>query len=120
MEDRKQQGDRVWHYEYDAWGRLKKETDPASQSKSYQYDKFDRAIHITQANNVAQQITYAAHTDQTQVTKLEIGSQIVGQRDVDGLGRPLELRRGASNRACLLYTSPSPRDREKSRMPSSA
>ena len=24
------------------------------------------------------------------------------------------------NKACLLYTSPSPRDREKSRMPSSA
>ena len=26
----------------------------------------------------------------------------------------------ASNRDCLLYTSPSPRDRQKSRMPSSA
>ena len=26
----------------------------------------------------------------------------------------------ASNAACLLYTSPSPRDRQKSRMPSSA
>ena len=26
----------------------------------------------------------------------------------------------ASSRACLLYTSPSPRDRQKSRMPSSA
>ena len=25
-----------------------------------------------------------------------------------------------SNKACLLYTSPSPRDRQKSRMPSSA
>jgi YD repeat-containing protein len=104
LEDKKQQGDRVWHYEYDAWGRLKKETDPASQSKSYQYDKFDRAIHITQANNVAQQITYAAHTDQTQVTKLQIGSQTVGQRDVDGLGRPLALRRGASSQASLAWT----------------
>ena len=26
----------------------------------------------------------------------------------------------AMNKACLLYTSPSPRDRQKSRMPSSA
>ena len=26
----------------------------------------------------------------------------------------------AHNRSCLLYTSPSPRDRQKSRMPSSA
>ena len=29
-------------------------------------------------------------------------------------------RAGARNRICLLYTSPSPRDRQKSRMPSSA
>ena len=29
-------------------------------------------------------------------------------------------RQRARNRACLLYTSPSPRDRQKSRMPSSA
>ena len=27
---------------------------------------------------------------------------------------------GRINRSCLLYTSPSPRDRQKSRMPSSA
>ena len=26
----------------------------------------------------------------------------------------------SNNKSCLLYTSPSPRDREKSRMPSSA
>ena len=30
------------------------------------------------------------------------------------------IARGAVVRACLLYTSPSPRDRQKSRMPSSA
>ena len=29
-------------------------------------------------------------------------------------------RRRSERRACLLYTSPSPRDRQKSRMPSSA
>ena len=28
--------------------------------------------------------------------------------------------KGRNNRGCLLYTSPSPRDRQKSRMPSSA
>ena len=32
----------------------------------------------------------------------------------------LELRRKDQNSHCLLYTSPSPRDRQKSRMPSSA
>ena len=30
------------------------------------------------------------------------------------------VRLGASIKVCLLYTSPSPRDRQKSRMPSSA
>ena len=32
----------------------------------------------------------------------------------------LEEWRCAVDKACLLYTSPSPRDRQKSRMPSSA
>ena len=31
-----------------------------------------------------------------------------------------EVKAGAYTRSCLLYTSPSPRDRQKSRMPSSA
>ena len=35
----------------------------------------------------------------------------------DGVGTKLEL---AQTVGCLLYTSPSPRDRQKSRMPSSA
>ena len=42
---------------------------------------------------------------------------IGGQADViDGEGRPI----GEMSMPCLLYTSPSPRDRQKSRMPSSA
>ena len=41
-----------------------------------------------------------------------------------GIDAPLEIKviRGelARHKNCLLYTSPSPRDRQKSRMPSSA
>ncbi|PKQ75539.1 sugar-binding protein [Aeromonas sobria] len=109
LETKKQQGNRIWSYEYDAWGRLKNEIDPAGQFQSYQYDKFDRAINIMQTNNVAQKITYAVHTDQTQVTKLQIGSQTVGLREIDGLGRPIALFRGASNQASLawMYTDSS-------------
>ena len=44
---------------------------------------------------------------------LEIG----GYRDITGLGR---TKRPNTPNTCLLYTSPSPRDRQKSRMPSSA
>ena len=32
----------------------------------------------------------------------------------------LQSKHGITKPACLLYTSPSPRDRQKSRMPSSA
>ena len=35
-------------------------------------------------------------------------------------GAPEEKARGITISTCLLYTSPSPRDRQKSRMPSSA
>ena len=36
------------------------------------------------------------------------------------LRRFLEIAMGSASEVCLLYTSPSPRDRQKSRMPSSA
>ena len=52
------------------------------------------------------------HRDE--VDRLQIRSANVGQ--LARLGWP-EIE---SNTACLLYTSPSPRDRQKSRMPSSA
>ena len=41
---------------------------------------------------------------------------IMGRNTFDSIGRPLPNRINI----CLLYTSPSPRDRQKSRMPSSA
>ena len=36
------------------------------------------------------------------------------------IGKRVEIERGPQVSICLLYTSPSPRDRQKSRMPSSA
>ena len=42
-----------------------------------------------------------------------IGSPDPYDKQIDGMG-------GATSSTCLLYTSPSPRDRQKSRMPSSA
>ena len=35
-------------------------------------------------------------------------------------GREIQVQFITQNNSCLLYTSPSPRDRQKSRMPSSA
>ena len=57
-----------------------------------------------------------------------MGSAMVPSGASTGIHEALELRDGDAKRyggkgvlkACLLYTSPSPRDRQKSRMPSSA
>ena len=48
----------------------------------------------------------------------QIGEVIMGQVLAAGAGQ--NPARQAMMKACLLYTSPSPRDRQKSRMPSSA
>ena len=52
---------------------------------------------------------------------VEMADEAIESTAIDGLqgtelmGRPLRI-----NKACLLYTSPSPRDKRQSRMPSSA
>ena len=46
---------------------------------------------------------------------VDYGKQLAGLTSI-----PLDTARLAPQVACLLYTSPSPRDRQKSRMPSSA
>ena len=55
---------------------------------------------------------------------LATGKKLVVAPDVDKQRIVIESKTGAlelwDGRACLLYTSPSPRDRQKSRMPSSA
>ena len=45
---------------------------------------------------------------------------MLDQLDLAPGQRVLEIGAGTGYNACLLYTSPSPRDRQKSRMPSSA
>ena len=50
---------------------------------------------------------------------------VVGRQILDSRGNPtvevdVTLADGSFGRACLLYTSPSPRDKRQSRMPSSA
>ena len=50
---------------------------------------------------------------------LAIGVQIINAQSFDTSNLNFNGFTGVNN-ACLLYTSPSPRDRQKSRMPSSA
>ena len=52
-------------------------------------------------------------------TQHQLLERTASERVADGLGAGVHDHRGALV-ACLLYTSPSPRDRTRSRMPSSA
>ena len=54
--------------------------------------------------------------------KKDIGRDIglAGSKDILKQEIFLDVELGELNISCLLYTSPSPRDRQKSRMPSSA
>ena len=45
---------------------------------------------------------------------VHLGSQVLGRQLLSSYSKPIETK------TCLLYTSPSPRDRTRSRMPSSA
>ena len=52
--------------------------------------------------------------------KVKDQSSALFLKDIDGVGWPELIVPIADRELCLLYTSPSPRDRQKSRMPSSA
>ena len=56
---------------------------------------------------------------QLQAGKLQIAPLVIEDLDAD-IAKPARPVQCRALRACLLYTSPSPRDRQKSRMPSSA
>ena len=47
-------------------------------------------------------------------------SRIMLEKDITKEEVAKALKKMPNNKSCLLYTSPSPRDRQKSRMPSSA
>ena len=58
-------------------------------------------------------VTQAVHDNLNANANIQVG-------DVDvGIGNPVPVAGGPFD-VCLLYTSPSPRDRQRSRMPSSA
>ena len=81
-----------------------------------------RAEVVGEASNAAQALAWLAEHD-CDLLLLDIG--MPGK---DGVALATELNRRArpptivfvTAHACLLYTSPSPRDRTRSRMPSSA
>ena len=62
----------------------------------------------------------ASETDKYFLQRWEIDSWIQQTSSTSGLDYVQSTTKDTSLTICLLYTSPSPRDRQKSRMPSSA
>ena len=69
-------------------------------------------------NNIIDEAISSAANDQQVLAT--IGSYEIQTKSLRRLINGLELDNKAVDGYCLLYTSPSPRDRQKSRMPSSA
>ena len=80
-------------------------------NRIYVGTKFERLLEVTNLNN------YSCENCQLEIldANLETAKLILG--DLDKL---IRLPVSVTSRCCLLYTSPSPRDRTRSRMPSSA
>ena len=79
-------------------------------------------MSLSVLNNIASlaaqnQLTITNANLQKALFQLSSGSRINSGAD-DAAG--LAIADGLQGNICLLYTSPSPRDRQKSRMPSSA
>ena len=72
-----------------------------------------RVIKNNFANIGINEIDFLYNTEAT----LKLG---INLKDWDGIGTQFYSPVQPSETTCLLYTSPSPRDRQKSRMPSSA
>ena len=70
-------------------------------------------------NKLADAMIPYLRTNGIQYTRHKIGPN-VGQSIRDSNAGYYDLHLALHSNACLLYTSPSPRDRQKSRMPSSA
>ena len=68
----------------------------------------------------------AGRTDLSDPEKIELAiiekylPQMLGRDEIEAIAKTVIAEVGADNPNCLLYTSPSPRDKRQSRMPSSA
>ena len=80
------------------------------------WDEEPRDLALTVANNQ----TFEAPLSDFSIQFLTCNSDIRSECNVEESASLISLTGQMGNSTCLLYTSPSPRDRQKSRMPSSA
>ena len=102
--------------------------DPASMSLDPQYDSLvaDLAYGLEEMPSISSDLTTIEEFDQESTDNLpdlasaKYNMPRQGQRPKKRRLPLLPMNKRGDAKDCLLYTSPSPRDRQKSRMPSSA
>ena len=77
-----------------------------------------RLVSIINTNTAAIKVVIGSAPDATEI-HMAGGERLSVEKDI-GANITVELAAGGPVNACLLYTSPSPRDATLSRMPSSA
>ena len=96
------------------------------QSPMTQTKDLDLEMGIIKATSIILAIAlchFTGATSQAQTAKVKIGSPMPDFKLKDFRGKEFsstEFKNKSTIAVCLLYTSPSPRDRTRSRMPSSA
>ena len=65
-------------------------------------------------------IVFSAPNIEVPANYSQVAADIIAQKYFRKAGVPVFLKKVEEENVCLLYTSPSPRDRQKCRMPSSA
>ena len=85
----------------------------ATKTRNHRYKLFDHYVYINGGKRSDSTTEYNAPNLDPEAATMLVKSNI------DAILRHTAQRHGLG-KACLLYTSPSPRDRQKSRMPSSA
>ena len=99
---------------------------PATDAGQQWWDRGSVRIDRDGFRTVLSRFTPAATDDGDQpagelyVMQLDCAQDLYRDKQVNGLPRFRAQWQPAGDDGCLLYTSPSPRDRQKSRMPSSA
>ena len=91
----------------------------ASESTKLEFSVRDYSIKIERLEMSLQETETKIHADESTIQNLE-ASLAASATDLRDANAKLENYQVAQATICLLYTSPSPRDRTRSRMPSSA
>ena len=91
-----------------------------AQSLQNRVGNLDRGYVLEYSNRVKAQTEDAKKRLKEAMDAGDIDSQVTAQQDLARLAIESERVKATEAKRCLLYTSPSPRDRTRSRMPSSA